>query len=403
MKIVHIEDFFHPDAGYQLNILAKYLAKQGHDVTIITAEMDKVPTFLTSFFGRDGIEQADMNYTNETGVKVIRLPLKTFISGRAIFKKSLFKTVEDLFPDVLYVHGNDTLTGMRYTLKRRNLKYPLVLDSHMLEMASKSPLRNLYRVFYRAFLTPIVKKYDIKIIRTQDDDYVETCLGIPLSQCPWISVGSDTLLFHPDNSIRQKFRKQNNISEDAFVVVYTGKLIESKGGKLLAEAFRKKFLNRMNKKIVLMVVGNSDGEHGKEVEDIFNQSENRIIRFSTQKYIDLPQFYQAADLSVFPRQCSLSFYDAQACGLPVVSENNKINIDRLQHSNGLNFNKGDINDFRNKIVKLIEMDDVQYKQMGENAYNFVKENYNYEYIAKLYTDILIEEVKKFKVKKRMIL
>jgi len=403
MKIVHIEDFFHPDAGYQLNILAKYLAKQGHDVTIITAEMDKVPTFLTSFFGRNGIEQADMNYTNETGVKIIRLPLKTFISGRAIFEKSLFKTVEDLFPDVLYVHGNDTLTGMRYTLKRRNLKYPLVLDSHMLEMASKNPLRNLYRVFYRAFLTPIVKKYDIKIIRTQDDDYVEKCFGIPLSQCPWISVGSDTILFKPNNDIRQEFRKENNISKDDLIVVYTGKLDEEKGGKLLAEAFKKKFVNNKNKNVVLIAVGNTSGEHGKEVEDIFNQSENRIIRFSTQKYIDLPQFYQAADLSVFPRQCSLSFYDAQACGLPVVSENNKINIDRLQHSNGLNFNKGDINDFRNKIVKLIEMDDVQYKQMGENAYNFVKENYNYEYIAKLYTDILIEEVKKFKVKKRMIL
>jgi len=31
------------------------------------------------------------------------LPLKSFISGRAIFEKSIFETAEALFPDVLYV------------------------------------------------------------------------------------------------------------------------------------------------------------------------------------------------------------------------------------------------------------------------------------------------------------
>jgi len=55
MKIVHIEDFFHPDAGYQVNVLAKYLKKFGHEVIVITAEMDKIPEYLTRFFGRDNI------------------------------------------------------------------------------------------------------------------------------------------------------------------------------------------------------------------------------------------------------------------------------------------------------------------------------------------------------------
>lgn len=38
MKIVHVEDFFHPDAGYQINILPKYMAKMGHEVVVITSE-----------------------------------------------------------------------------------------------------------------------------------------------------------------------------------------------------------------------------------------------------------------------------------------------------------------------------------------------------------------------------
>ena len=52
-KIVHIEDFFHPDAGYQVNILAKYLAKANYDVYIITAEFEKIPDYLTDFFGKE--------------------------------------------------------------------------------------------------------------------------------------------------------------------------------------------------------------------------------------------------------------------------------------------------------------------------------------------------------------
>ena len=51
MKIVQIEDFFHPDAGYKINILSKYFARMGHETVIITAELDKMPDFLTSFSG----------------------------------------------------------------------------------------------------------------------------------------------------------------------------------------------------------------------------------------------------------------------------------------------------------------------------------------------------------------
>lgn len=29
MRIVQIEDFFHPDAGYQINVLSKVLAEHG--------------------------------------------------------------------------------------------------------------------------------------------------------------------------------------------------------------------------------------------------------------------------------------------------------------------------------------------------------------------------------------
>lgn len=57
MRIIHIEDFFHPEAGYQINVLTKYQAKAGNEVIILTSEFDKMPEVLTSFFGREDIEK----------------------------------------------------------------------------------------------------------------------------------------------------------------------------------------------------------------------------------------------------------------------------------------------------------------------------------------------------------
>jgi glycosyltransferase involved in cell wall biosynthesis len=285
---------------------------------------------------------------------------------------------------------------MQFLLKNRKKCNPLILDSHMLEIASKNPFNKLFRHFYKKIFTPIIIKNKLQVIRVQDDAYVERCLGIPLNQAPFISFGSDTMLFHPDDTVRKNFRDKNGINENDFVIVYAGKLDAEKGGKLLAHSFEAKF--DTDKNVVFLVVGNTNGEYGDEVEKIFKKAENRIIRFPTQRYTDLAQFYQASDLAVFFKQCSLSFYDVQACAVPVVLEDNSINIDRCSYENGLTFKSGDIDDFRDKILKLIEMGNDEYQKIRQNAYSFVKENYDYEDIVKKYIAIFEKEYSRYHAK-----
>lgn len=393
MKIVNIEDWFIPDTGYQINIIPKYLAKFGHEVYIVTSKTEGIKKTSASFFGVDDIEKRDEEFTAKTGVKIIRVnPFsKAVVSGRIIQGNELFKTVDSLNPDVVYVHGNDTLTGIMYLMKKR--KFAIVTDSHMLKMASTNKFSTLFQKMYKKIVTPKILKNNIQVIRTQDDDYVESCLGIPLSQSPWISYGTDMTLFHPDEEVKKMFREENGIPQDDFVFVYTGKTDEAKGGKLLAEAFLKKFNTK--KQVTLIIVGTFSGEYGKEVENIFKKSENRIVHFPTQKYYDLAKFYQAADASVFARQCSLSFYDAQGCGLPVISEDNNINVDRNSHGNGLCFESESAESFRAKIEELLNMPETEYKKMSDNAYSFITDNYNYEDKAREYEKIIIDSYKAF--------
>jgi glycosyltransferase involved in cell wall biosynthesis len=394
IKILHWDEMFHPSFGYQINVLPKFQARQGHEVVIVTSEdIKNHPTFL-GFGNKENIEQEDKLYSKKYGIKIIRLPIHRVVSGRVIYKKGYLERIKALKPDVIMCHTNDTLSAIRIARKHKSLNIPVVFDNHMLEMASRNPLSGLFRFYFRLFVAPIIKKNKWVVIRTQDDNYVNRCLGIPESQTPFISFGSDTTLFHPDRNVRNDFRKRHDLKQNDFVIVYTGKLDEAKGGMLLAQAFKEKFKTAKN--IVLVVVGNTNGEYGQKVDQMFAKCKNRVLRFPTQKYVDLAKFYQAADLLVFPKQCSLSFYDAQACGLPVISEDNNINIARLQHDNGFNFKADDIDDFRNKIISSIEMDELDFKQVGKNAYEFVNSNYNYKDIAQQYTDILIKEVKKFK-------
>lgn len=394
MKIVYVDETFHPAYGYQSNPLAKFQQKQGNEVVIVTVSKDHLHPVYKEF-GDDGssIDEDDKRYMSETGVRIVRVPTKGFYMHRAVYDKSVFDAVRKENPDVVFVHCVETLTAMRFLIHRK--EWPMMFDSHMLSMASKSKFVGAYEAFYRIFFRRIIEKNNYYVIRTQDDDYVNKNLGIKSSLTPLISFGTDTLLFTPSDEQRKIFREKNDIPEDSFVVVYTGKLTEAKGGLLLAEAFRERF----DKDITLVCVGNPpDDDYGKKVMEELKRSENRVLMFPTQSYLDLPQFYQMADLSVFPKQCSMSFYDAQSCGLPVLSEDNNVNRKRCSHNNGMNFTPEDVKDFRDKIQCFADKEKEELDTYSKNAREYIEEGYDYAEIAKQYTMYLQQTIDNYKAK-----
>jgi glycosyltransferase involved in cell wall biosynthesis len=399
MRIVHVEDFFHPDAGYQVNLLSRLQTVDGHDVTVVTAELQKIPSFLTAFFGKDNIPEKDAAFERETGVKIVRVPIFGFYSGRAIFYPRVFKQVAAVQPDVVFVHGEDTFTGMSFISLAKRLKYPLVLDCHMLEMASQNPFREYFRAFYKRFMTPIILREKIPLIRVVDSDYVQKCLGIPLSHTDLLSFGTDTAHFSPNSESGRALRANYGLSQEAFLVLYAGKLDETKGGKFLAEALAKKFPQGGGRPIEFLVVGNADGAYGEEVEKIFAGSANKLVRLPTQRYFDLAKFYQAADLAVFPKQCSMSFFEAQSCGVPILFEENEINVQRAAHDNAFLFAPGSIEGFRQQIERLANLPEAQYSELRNNARSYVLTNYDYVPIARRFTAVLERAVAAWRSKK----
>ena len=390
MRIVMIEDFFHPEAGYQCNILSRYLTAYGHEVVMVTSEMEKMPDKYKDFFGCEELESKDEYFSTRFGIKIVRIPLKSHISGRSIYDSQIYRVVDALNPDILYVHGNDTYIGIRYIMRQGRLRYPIISDNHMIEIATNNRLSKYFKLFYKVVVTPRIIKYGTRIIRTVDIDFVNKYYGIPYQQTPFIGFGSDVRLFHESIQVRKQKRRELGISENAFVFVYAGKLDEKKGGLFFAEAIKNRFL--ADKEIVFVIVGNTIGEYGEKTEKVFSESENKIIRFPTQRYIDLPQYFQLADVTVYPKQCSLSFYDSTACGAPALVEDNQIGLQRSKETGCLTFKAMDQDDFRSKLQEYINMSSIDFERIRANGINYILTQYNYEKQAEKYEKLLQQVV-----------
>ncbi len=394
MRIVHVEDIFYPEAGYQVNILAKCEAMEGHEVYIITCPMEFWDEQRKAFWGVENIEARDKQYEQESGVKVIRFPAYRKYSSRIIYKKGFSKFIDSLKPDILFIHAESSVVTFQYLIKLKKLKYPIILDSHSLEMAACNKLRKPFYAAYKKLFTPIIRKYQLKIIRTQDDDFLMRRLGIPEELAPFISFGSDTTIFHPDDDVKRKLRDELGIRQDAFVIVNTGKLTPAKGGSLFAEAVKKKF--DTSREVVVITVGSPTSDsYGESVSNMLAESENRVIRIPTQRYYNLAKYYQVSDLCVFAKECSLSFYDAQACGLPVIVEDNGVNMARVTHHNGVAFHAGEVESLIEAIQKFIRMKPEAYEEYSNNSVNFIHEKYDYRYISIQYTKLMEDEVRRF--------
>ena len=86
----------------------------------------------------------------------------------------------------------------------------------------------------------------------------------------------------------------------------------------------------------------------------------------------------------------MSFYDAQACGLPVIFEDNSVNVGRSRAGNAITFHSGDAEDFASAISKCANMDKLKYGTMRKNSIEYIKQGYDYVDIAEQYTNEMVK-------------
>lgn len=265
------------------------------------------------------------------------------------------------------------------------------------------------------------KSYDSIILNSTacQSIFEELVMDNSLKSC-FIPFGVDTSIFYPRPN-KSELRKKYNVPENAFIMLYCGRINLQKNPMLLLSILRD--MADKYKNLYLMFMGSFDNfyipefsdkpspdtknEFYKMVEE-FNLN-SRIIMFDTQ---NISQTYAEmiclADIGInlttlISENFGYTPVEMQACGLPVIGTDwgglkdtiidnvTGFSIQTVLSKNGVRIN---LEQIKNRIELLIN-DPELLKQMGVNARENVIKNYSYTLFADRIQNLISETYNEF--------
>ncbi len=382
MRIALVVDCHSENMAYPDSFLPKALASLGHEVHLITSNGQVYftsPVYKDIFepFLGPGIVECGVN--RRDGYTFHRLPHKVW-RGK-VHIKGLAQKLRILRPDIVQSGEIISLLTYEMALLKPFLGYKFFVECHT-HASVFYPLSKrdyLYWFRHRIGIGRLVSLMAEKFfaISTDAADVAIRLLGAQKHKMVVRSLGVETSLFKPpiDEISRQKrlsLRTQLGFSDSDIVCVYTGRFSQGKGCLCLAQAIGK--LVEQGKPFRGLFVGNGNQEY---VKDILSYPGCVVHPFVAG--VDLPLFYWAADIGVWPKQESVSQLDATACGLPIVLSNKVKVLERID-GNGLLYEENNADDLADKLVILSDVE--TRRRMGECGVKKIRERFSWDIIAK---------------------
>jgi glycosyltransferase involved in cell wall biosynthesis len=186
--------------------------------------------------------------------------------------------------------------------------------------------------------------------------------GVERHKVAVVPLGVDTELFRPvasdaDRDERAATRARLGIGPNELAFIYTGQFTAAKNPLLLARAVGRMRNDGLAVKGVF--VGN-----GRQAEEIRQQAGCAVLEFMPNR--DLPPYYRACDVGVWPTQESTSMLDAAACGLPVVVNDTLQASERIE-GNGLKYRLNDLDDLVRTLRQLVDQPELRVRLGGTGA------------------------------------
>lgn len=371
--------------GYIENCLPKAMAKRGHEVHLITSTGKayfNYPMYeetYEKFFGppieKVGTYQLQGNVTHHR--------LDFLLIHNAFYFKGLKKILDEIKPDVVHMWEVVSPYTIQFFLLKRKYKYVIYTANHLVlsvikihnEWSSKfSPLRYLW-ILSKVLPGKLVHGYYKRCYAvTSDAKFIaEKYMGVPPEKCVITPLGTDTEAFKPEKDKTKilKLRRSLGFKEDDFIVLYTGRFTASKNPLVCAQAVAL-LQDKGYSRIKGLFVG--AGDQKEVIEECTGCKVIDLVM-----YFQLPQYYQIADVGIWPMQESTSILDASATALPVIL-NEKLPAVDMFRSNSLTYKRGNKEDLASKILQLFSDDELRLK-LGKEGQRKMNEEYSWDRIA----------------------
>ena len=348
--------------------IAHCLAGQGHQVLVVTNDTE-------------GLENG---LIRENDIEVMRLPCFPFISGR--FPVPRFNELRrDLLRDLRFRHIDGVLVNTRFythsllgmKLARSKGLVPVVLDHGSAWLSFSNPILDpLVRLYERAFTYYGKLRYrpDYYGISKKSSEWLTTfgiqgkgeiCNSIDAADFRALSSGRD-------------YRNELNLTSDAFVVAFVGRLIPEKGVSQLIEASKAQSLRERN--VVFLIAG--DGPLAGDVDAAQGKSLRWLGSLSKP---DVSALLQQADVMCLPTRSegfSTTLLEASACGCPsIVTDVGGARELIPDASYGTIIGSMSASDISKAVIQLADVPGRANAQ-GNNSIQWVEETVSWENSAK---------------------
>ena len=165
-------------------------------------------------------------------------------------------------------------------------------------------------------------------------------------------------------------RERLGFSSDEIVCVYTGRFTQDKNPLCLGKAISN--LRAAGRPFRGLFVG--DGAQKAAIENCDGCAVHEFVQ-----YEELPPYYRAADIGVWPTQESTSMLDAAATGLPIVVSDRLVARERVD-ANGLTYLEGDFGDLQRVLMQLCSKE--LRSELGGAGVKKMVERFSWDAVAK---------------------
>lgn len=382
MRIVHIIGYFQPELGYEEYYLALKQAQQGHDVTVITS--DRIKKFSELNYNR--VRKLGFTAINE--LKVCRLPCIIEVAD-FILVSGMERILAEIKPDVVHAHEAIQGTSVLPAFYKKRLRYKLVVDQHKYRFSSN--IGKLEYLLFRKHVCDIAfSNADVIVAITEESKKFLVENHKKISNKIIVStLGVDTDLFKYDSIVRHKMRASLGFNAENIILIYAGKINQSKRLELLLESFKQINDKYSVARLVILGSGNTIyiNQLKKLVSNLRIAGKVKFLDFVDKS--ELYAYYSMADIGVWPDLPSITILEAMACRLAVVLPDSDTTNHLLLNNNGYMFRRGDAKSLAYVLEKIIGSDD-ERELMRLRSQKYVNNELSYDILSEKMVDLYIK-------------
>jgi glycosyltransferase involved in cell wall biosynthesis len=361
LRIVVLCEQFSEGMGYAENLLPKALAALGHDVHVVSsnAQVYADDPFYADVYGRFlgqayvdcGVKMVDGFHLHRHRLRRIWRRLR-HIDGLARHLGALRPHVVQSFASITLTTVEAALYSMRYGYKfftgNHTVASVYPAARHFAEMPWPSRLRIRLADTAPGFVA--ASRITTCYAATVDAaDIAVRFFGVPPAKVKLQPLGVDTDRFAPASGpaadgARVARRRSIGVANDELLCIYTGRFTVDKGPLVLAQAVERLVDEGIPARALFI-------GHGPQGDEIAKCRGALVREFMPSS--ELPDWYRAADVGVWPRQESISMLDAAACGLPIVISDRVQARERVD-GNGLTYVEESVPDMMHVLKQLAD-------------------------------------------------